>query len=67
MPVKKILLLHVLGHAILNINIISKHDEGGYLLTWDIDFEKLPDDRWKLFVDFRSRGEIEVVCNDIAV
>lgn len=38
---------------------------GGPPLSWDADFERLSDGRWRLRFDFAARGEFVVTCDEI--
>lgn len=40
---------------------------GGPALTWNVVFSRLPDGGWRVFFDFASRGEIDLLCGDLAL
>lgn len=49
----------------IKIDICTAKNEGGYPLTWDIEFKQLVSEGWEMTIDFGNNGVIEVECNDI--
>jgi hypothetical protein len=40
---------------------------GGCPLTWDVTFERRPDDTWSVLFDLAGSGEMRLICNDVEV
>lgn len=44
----------------------TNKDEGGYSLTWNVKFEQMANNEWKVVFDFASKGKIELMCSEIS-
>lgn len=49
------------------VRLTFAEGRGGYALSWDASFERMPDGSWSLHFDFGSTGEIQLHCADIEV
>jgi hypothetical protein len=50
----------------LKLNLDYK-DHVNPLLTWEVSFKSLPNQRWKVFFDFCDHGSIEFESNRLAI
>ncbi len=49
----------------LNIQLEFDERSGGYPMTWDIIYSKLPDNGWHILMDFAGKGAIEFDCSEL--
>lgn len=49
------------------IRLAMRSGHGGYPLTWNAEFDRLPDGRCAISFDFAGDGEVRLVCVDVEV
>ena len=49
----------------VEIQVISKENEGGPPLSWDASFKQLAKTGWNICLDFADRGQLSLECTEL--